>query len=122
MPKLIPNGSRIPVPGGKLLDEYIGRVNSGNAEVSIAHMRSPSGWSEPGQQPEFDEFTVVLKGSLRVEHKGGYLDVSAGQAVIAHKGEWVRYSTPSAEGAEYIAVCIPAFSPATVHRDQADGG
>ena len=122
MPKLIQNGSRIPVPGGKLLDEYIGRVNSGNPEVSIAHMRSPSGWSEPGQRPEFDEFTVVLKGSLRVEHQGGYLDVSAGQAVIAHKGEWVRYSTPGPEGAEYIAVCIPAFSPATVHRDKAHGG
>jgi len=117
MPKLIQNGSRIPVPGGKLLDEYIGRVNSGNAEVSIAHMRSPSGWSEPGQRPEFDEFTLVLKGSLRVEHEGGHLDVSTGQAVIASKGEWIRYSTPSPEGAEYIAVCVPAFSPATVHRD-----
>jgi ethanolamine utilization protein EutQ (cupin superfamily) len=117
MPKLIQGASRIPVPGGKLLDEYIGRVNSGNAEVSIAHMRSPSGWSEPGQRPEFDEFTVVLKGSLRVEHEGGLLDVSAGQAVIASKGEWVRYSTPSPDGAEYIAVCVPAFSAANVHRD-----
>jgi mannose-6-phosphate isomerase-like protein (cupin superfamily) len=122
MPKLIQGASRIPVPGGKLLDEYIGRVNSGNAEVSIAHMRSPSGWSEPGQRPEFDEFTVVLKGSLRVEHEGGLLDVSAGQAVVAHKGQWVRYSTPSPDGAEYIAVCIPAFTPATVHRDSGDGG
>jgi mannose-6-phosphate isomerase-like protein (cupin superfamily) len=117
MPKLIESASRIPVPGGKLLDEYIGRVNSGNGQVSIAHMRSPSGWSEPGQRPEFDEFTVVLKGSLRVEHEGGHVDVGASQAVIAPKGEWVRYSTPSPEGAEYIAVCIPAFSPGTVHRD-----
>ena len=121
MPKLIESASRIPVPGGKLLDEYVGRVNSGIGQVSIAHMRSPSGWSEPGQRPEFDEFTVVLKGSLRVEHEGGQLDVGAGQAVIAPKGEWVRYSTPSLEGAEYIAVCMPAFSPSTVHRDGSDG-
>src|SRR5215831_13373201 len=117
MPKLIQSASRIPVPGGKLLDEYIGRVNSGNAEVSIAHMRSPSGWSEPGQRPEFDEFTVVLRGTLRVEHESGLMDVRAGQAVIARSGEWVRYSTPEEEGAEYIAVCLPAFSPGTVHRD-----
>jgi mannose-6-phosphate isomerase-like protein (cupin superfamily) len=122
MPKLIQSASRIPVPGGKLLDEFIGGVNSGHAEVSIAHMRSPSGWSEPGQRPEFDEFTVVLNGSLRVEHEGGHLDVSAGQAIIASKGEWVRYSTPSPEGAEYIAVCVPAFSAATVHRDAGDNG
>jgi mannose-6-phosphate isomerase-like protein (cupin superfamily) len=81
-------------------------------------MRSPAGWSEPGQKPEFDEFTVVLRGSLRVEHRGGVLDVGAGQAVIAHRGEWVRYSTPDPEGAEYIAVCLPAFSPATVRRDE----
>jgi mannose-6-phosphate isomerase-like protein (cupin superfamily) len=81
-------------------------------------MRSPSGWLEPGQTPEFDEFTVVLKGMLRVEYKGGHMDVRAGQAVIAHKGEWIRYSTPEAEGAEYIAVCLPAFSPTTVHRDE----
>jgi mannose-6-phosphate isomerase-like protein (cupin superfamily) len=101
----------------KLIDEYIGRVNSAHEEVSIAHMRSPEGWLEPGQEPEFDEFTVVLRGMLRVEHRGGAMDVRAGQAVIAHSGEWVRYSTPEAGGAEYIAVCLPAFSPATVNRD-----
>ncbi len=118
MPKLIEGAARIPVPGGKLLDEYIGQVNSGHTQVSIAHMRSPSGWSEPGQRPEFDEFTVVLRGTLRVEYEGGRLDVNAGQAIVATKGEWVRYSTPSPEGAEYLAVCIPAFSIETVHRDQ----
>jgi mannose-6-phosphate isomerase-like protein (cupin superfamily) len=101
----------------KLIDEYVGRVNSSHEQVSIAHMRSPGGWLEPGQKPEFDEFTVVLRGALRVEHAGGSMDVSAGQAVIAHSGEWVRYSTPGAEGAEYVAVCLPAFSPGTVHRD-----
>jgi mannose-6-phosphate isomerase-like protein (cupin superfamily) len=85
--------------------------------LSIAHMQSPSGWTEPGQTPDFDEFTIVLKGSLRVGYKGGHLDVNKGQAVIAHAGEWVQYSTPSDDGAEYIAVCLPAFSPATVHRD-----
>jgi ethanolamine utilization protein EutQ len=101
----------------KLIDEYIGRVNSGTAVGSVAHMRSPAGWQESGQTPEFDEFTVVLRGMLRVEHAGGAIDVRAGQAVVAHQGEWVRYSTPEAEGADYIAVCIPAFSPETVHRD-----
>jgi len=100
-----------------LIEEYIGRVNSGTDAVSVAHMHSPSGWQEPGQTPEFDEFTLVLRGSLRVEHREGYLDVEAGQAVIARRGEWVRYSTPSAEGAEYVAVCLPAFAPETVHRD-----
>jgi ethanolamine utilization protein EutQ (cupin superfamily) len=115
MPKLIASPKRIPVPGNKVVDEYVGRVNTSDEEVSIAHMRSPAGWSEPGQQPEFDEFTVVLKGFVKVEHKGGVLDVRAGQAVLAEKGEWVRYSTP--EGAEYVAICLPAFSPATVHRD-----
>lgn len=117
MPQLVVQPSRIPVPGGKLLDEFIGRVNTSTVQASVAHMRSPSGWSEPGQKPEFDEFTLVLRGSLRVEHRGGVLDVRAGQAVIAHQGEWVRYSTPDPEGAEYIAVCVPAFSPETVHRD-----
>ncbi len=102
----------------KIIREYIGRVNSGTAAVSIAHMQSPAGWSEPGQRPEFDEYTVVLKGLLRVEHAAGTMDVKAGQAVIAHAGEWVRYSSPEAEGAEYIAVCLPAFSPETVHRDE----
>lgn len=115
MPKLIEAPARIPVPGDKLIDEYAGRVNTGDMHVSVAHMRSPAGWSEPGQRPEFDEFTLVLKGSVRVEHGGGVMDVRAGQAVWANKGEWIRYSTP--EGAEYIAICLPAFSPDTVHRD-----
>src|ERR1700686_2249715 len=117
MPTLVESPTRIPVPANKLIDEYIGRVNSGHESVSIAHMHSPAGWSEPGQQPEFDEFTIVLRGSVRVESKEGVLDVRAGQGVIALRGEWVRYSTPDPEGAEYIAVCVPAFDPATVHRD-----
>jgi ethanolamine utilization protein EutQ len=118
-PTLVRHPARVEAAGNKpkLIDEYIGRVNSGNSEVSIAHMRSPAGWEEPGQTPEFDEFTVVLKGMLRVEYSGGALNVQAGQAVIAHKAEWVRYSTPEPEGAEYIAVCVPAFSPGAVHRD-----
>ena len=115
MPQLIAAPTRIPVPGDKIIDEYIGRVNSGDAQVSIARMRSPAGWSEPGQRPEFDEYTVVLQGVMRVEHEGGVTDVGAGQAIITRKGEWVRYSTP--EGAEYVAICVPAFSPETVHRD-----
>ena len=102
----------------KLIDEYVGRVNSATSATSVAHMRSPGGWQEPGQTPEFDEFTVVLRGTLRVEHRAGSMDVRAGQAVIAHRGEWVRYSTPQPEGAEYIAVCLPAFAIETVHRDQ----
>jgi mannose-6-phosphate isomerase-like protein (cupin superfamily) len=119
MPTLISKPSRIAAAGTKpkLIDEYVGRVTTKTDAASVAHMRSPGGWEEPGQRPEFDEFTVVLRGTLRVEHEGGVLDVSAGQAVIAHRGEWIRYSTPSAEGAEYIAVCVPAFSPETVHRD-----
>ena len=118
MPTLIDQPTRIRAAGTKpkLIDEYIGRVNSQTSAVSVAHMRSPEGWAEPGQTPEFDEFTVVLKGSLTVEHKGGVIEVNAGQAVIAHRGEWVRYSTPNVGGAEYIAVCVPAFSPETVHR------
>lgn len=115
MPELISHPQRIPVPGNKIIDEVVGRVNNGESQVSIAHMRSPAGWSEPGQRPEFDEFTYVLKGAMRVEHEGGTLEVPAGQAVVARKGEWIRYSTP--EGAEYIAVCLPAFGPDTVHRD-----
>jgi ethanolamine utilization protein EutQ (cupin superfamily) len=115
MPELIGSPTNIPVGHGKIIDEYIGRVNSKEQRLSVAHMRSPAGWSEPGQRPAFDEFTVVLKGAMRVEHEGGIMEVSAGQAVIARKGEWVRYSTPT--GAEYIAVCLPAFSPDTVHRD-----
>jgi len=115
MPKLIAAPTRIPVPGNKFVDEFVGRVNSGDGNVSIARMHSPPGWSEPGQRPEFDEFTVVFKGGLRVEYEGGIMVVEAGQAVMAKKGEWVRYSTP--EGAEYVAICIPAFSIETVHRD-----
>ncbi|MBV9611752.1 MAG: AraC family ligand binding domain-containing protein [Acidobacteriaceae bacterium] len=118
-PTLIHQPSRVTAAGNKpkLIDEYVGRINSGSADVSVAHMRSPGGWQEPGQTPDFDEFTVVVKGMLRVEHAGGALDVRAGQAVIAHKGQWVRYSTPESEGAEYFAICIPAFSLETVHRD-----
>jgi quercetin dioxygenase-like cupin family protein len=115
MPKLIEAPTQIPVPGNKIIDEYIGRVNSGDTQTSIAHMRSPAGWSEPGQRPDFDEYTVVLKGVMRVEHEAGVSEVKAGQAIIARKGEWVRYSTP--EGAEYMAICVPAFAPDTVHRD-----
>jgi ethanolamine utilization protein EutQ len=125
MPTLIPQSTRITAAGNKpkLIDEYVGRVNTKTSATSVAHMRSPQGWLEPGQTPEFDEFTIVLKGLLRVEHRGangttGSLDVSAGQAVVAHAGEWVRYSTPQADGAEYIAVCLPAFSIETVHRDE----
>src|SRR5205809_6338420 len=101
----------------KRIEEFAGRVNSGHAGVSVARMVSPAGWEEPGQRPEFEEITVVLKGVLRVEHEKGVLDVVAGQAVVATPGEWVRYSTPGPEGAEYVAVCLPAFSPTTVHRD-----
>jgi mannose-6-phosphate isomerase-like protein (cupin superfamily) len=116
---LIAMPTRVEAAGNKpkLIDEYIGRVNSQTTAASVAHMRSPGGWQEPGQTPEFDEFTVVLRGTLRVEHQEGALDVHAGQAVIAHRGEWVRYSTLGQEGAEYIAVCLPAFAMDTVHRD-----
>jgi len=119
MPTLIPQPTRITAAGNKpkLIDEYIGRVNSKTSAASIAHMHSPQGWEEPGQKPEFAEFTIVLKGMLRVEHEGGTVDVNAGQAVIAHSGEWIRYSTPLDGGAEDIAVCLPAFSMDTVHRD-----
>ena len=116
MPVLIDKPMRIPVPGGKFVDEYIGRVNTDDTAASVAHMRSPAGWSEPGQTPEFDEYTVVLAGALRVEHRHGVIEVAAGQAVIARRGEWVRYSTP--QGAEYVAICLPAFAPETVHRDE----
>lgn len=123
MPTLVPQATRITAAGNKpkLIDEYIGRVNSQTAGVSVAHMRSPQGWQEPGQTPEFEEFTLVLKGTLRVRHKQGEMDVSAGQAVITHRGEWIQYSTPAEGGAEYIAVCLPAFSMETVHRDPAGG-
>jgi ethanolamine utilization protein EutQ (cupin superfamily) len=117
MPTLIEKPSRITAAGNKpkLIDEIVGRENSKTDAVSIAHMRSPAGWVEPGQTPEFDEYTYVLTGALHVKHAGSALVVKAGQAIIARRGEWVQYSTP--EGAEYIAVCLPAFSPATVHRD-----
>jgi mannose-6-phosphate isomerase-like protein (cupin superfamily) len=120
VPTLIAKPTRVEAAGNKpkLIDEYVGRVNSATSTTSIAHMRSPGGWQEPGQTPEFEEFTVVLRGTLRVEHRDGSIDVQAGQAVIAHKGEWVRYSTPGEEGAEYIAVCLPAFAMDTVHRDE----
>jgi ethanolamine utilization protein EutQ (cupin superfamily) len=118
MPEIIQNPSRVEAAGTKpkLIDEYVGRVNTGEERVSVAHMRSPDGWVEPGQRPDFDEYTVVLEGSLRVEHEDGSLDVEAGQAVLVRAGEWVRYSTP--QGASYVAVCLPAFSPGTVHRDE----
>ena len=119
MPELIQQPSRVTAAGEppKLIDEYVGRVNTGQDGLSIAHMRSPSGWSEPGQRPEFDEYTIVLRGQLVVEHEAGRLEVSAGQTVHTHPGEWVRYSTPGPDGAEYISVCLPAFSPEHVHRD-----
>jgi ethanolamine utilization protein EutQ len=119
MPTLIPKPTRITAVGNKpkIIDEFIGRVNSHTDAVSIAHMRSPSGWIEPGQTPEFDEYTYVLKGVLQVKYKRGVIEVRAGQAIITRGGEWVQYSTPSPDGAEYIAVCLPAFSPGTVHRD-----
>ena len=117
MPELIDTPSRVEAAGTKpkLIDEFVGRVNTEEARVSIARMQSPEGWVEPGQRPEFDEWTLVLDGTLSVEHEGGALDVRAGQAVLVRAGEWVRYSTP--EGAHYVAVCLPAFSPETVHRD-----
>ena len=119
MPTLIAQPTRITAAGNKpkLIDEYIGQVNSNTSTVSVAHMRSPEGWQEPGQTPEFDEYTIVLKGALRVEHKEGNVEVRAGQAIITHGGEWIRYSTPDPGGAEYIAVCLPGFSPDTVHSD-----
>jgi ethanolamine utilization protein EutQ len=119
MPTLVPAPTRIIAAGNKpkQIDEYIGRVTTRTEALSVAQMKSPPGWEEPGQTPEFDEFTVVLRGVLRVEHQGGAIDVRAGQAILTHRGEWVRYSTPEPEGAEYIAVCLPAFSPETVHRD-----
>jgi mannose-6-phosphate isomerase-like protein (cupin superfamily) len=120
MPELIGTPSRVTAAGEppKLIEEYVGRANTGEARLSVAHMRSPSGWAEPGQRPEFDEFTIVLRGELVVEFDGGSMTVEAGQSVHAKPGEWVRYSTPAAEGAEYLAVCLPAFSPGSVHRDE----
>ena len=118
MPRLIAEPTVVQSAGNKpkRIEEYAGRVNSGHGAVSIARMKSPPGWEEPGQRPEFEEITVVLTGTLRVEHAGGVMDVNAGQAIVTAPGEWVRYSTPN--GAEYVAVCLPAFSPQTVHRDE----
>ena len=119
MPTLINKPTVIEAAGNKpkTIQEFAGRVNSGHAGVSVARMVSPEGWVEPGQRPEFEEITLVLRGMLRVEHDGGALDVRAGQAVVASPGEWIRYSSPEPGGAEYVAVCLPAFSPDTVHRD-----
>lgn len=119
MPTLIPSPSVVESAGTKpkRIEEYVGRVNTGHDTVSVARMTSPGGWEEPGQRPEFDEVTLVLRGRVRVEHEDGSLDVEAGQAVLTRAGEWIRYSTPDAEGAEYVAICLPAFSPDRVHRD-----
>jgi mannose-6-phosphate isomerase-like protein (cupin superfamily) len=119
MAKRIESPTVIPAAGNKpkIIEEFIGRVNSGDTNVSIARMKSPQGWTEPAQTPEFDEYTVVLAGSLRVETAEGAIDVGAGQAVVVNAGEWVQYSTPASGGAEYVAVCLPAFSPETVHRE-----
>jgi mannose-6-phosphate isomerase-like protein (cupin superfamily) len=119
MPRFIDRPTVVAAAGNKpkQIQEFAGLVNSGHASVSVARMISPSGWVEPGQRPEFEEITLVLRGMLRVEYEGGSLSVRAGQAVVAAPGEWVRYSSPEPEGAEYVAVCVPAFSPATVHRD-----
>ena len=119
MPALVNAPTIVEAAGSrpKLIEEFVGRVNTGTEAVSVARMRSPGGWEEPGQTPDFDEYTVVLRGLLRVATKDGTVDVRAGQAVIARRGEWVRYSTPEPDGAEYVAVCVPAFSPETVHRD-----
>jgi quercetin dioxygenase-like cupin family protein len=120
MPKFIDKPTVVAAAGTKpkQIQEFVGRVNSGHEGVSVARMVSPEGWLEPGQRPEFEEITVVLRGLLRVQHEGGTLDVRAGQAIVTLPGEWVRYSTPEAGGAEYVAVCLPAFSPNTVHRDE----
>ena len=119
MPTLISTPSVVQAAGStpKHIEEFAGRVNSGHTGVSVARMRSPSGWQEPGQRPEFEEITLVLRGMLRVEHVGGVIDVRAGQAVVAAPGEWIRYSTPEPDGAEYVAICVPAFSLETAHRD-----
>jgi mannose-6-phosphate isomerase-like protein (cupin superfamily) len=120
MPDLIQEPSRVAAAGQppKLIDEYVGRANTGDDSLSIAHMRSPAGWAEPGQRPEFDEYTIVLRGALSIESDSGQMTVRAGQGVYAKAGEWVRYSTPGDDGAEYISVCVPAFTPGTVRRDE----
>ena len=119
MAELIEKPMRIPVPGGKIIDEYVGRANTGEAAVSVAHMVAPGGWDEPAQTPAFDEITLVLRGLVRVEHPGGVLDVRAGQAVVTRAGETVRYTTPGGEGAEYVAICLPAFTPEGAGREPA---
>ncbi len=116
MPQLLDSPARIPVPGGKVIDEYVGRVSTGTAGLSVARMVAPAGWEEPAQTPEFDEVTFVLRGTVLVEHDGGTLRVTAGQAVLTRAGERVRYATPGTDGAEYLAVCLPAFGPELVHR------
>jgi ethanolamine utilization protein EutQ (cupin superfamily) len=120
VPQIIETPSRVEAAGTKpkIIDEFVGRVSTGEERLSVARMRSPEGWVEPGQRPDFDEYTLVLDGCLRVEHEGDALDVRAGQAILVSAGEWVRYSTPEAGGAHYVAICLPAFSPDTVHRDQ----
>ncbi len=120
MPTFIPKAITIEAAGNKpkSIEEFIGRVNSGTGDVSIARMKSPGGWIEPGQTPEFEEYTVVLRGMLRVITRDKTIDVREGQAVITHRGEWVQYSSPEADGAEYVAICLPAFSPESVHRDE----
>jgi quercetin dioxygenase-like cupin family protein len=118
MPRLVPSPTRIPGPGGKTIDEHVGRVTTGTDQVSVAHMVAPAGWSEPAQTPDFDELTLVLRGLVVVEHDEGVLHVRAGQSVITYAGERVRYSTGPDEGAEYVAVCLPAFAPELAHRDE----
>jgi len=117
MADLIEKPTRVPVPGGKVIDEYVGRVSTGESALSVAHMVAPGGWVEPAQRPDFDEVTLVLRGCVRVEHPGGVLDVRAGQAVVARAGEQMRYTTPEEGGAEYVAICLPAFSPELARRD-----
>ena len=120
MPRLIASPTVIKAAGNKpkRIEEYAGRVNTGHTAVSVARMESPQGWAEPGQRPDFEEITVVMRGMLRVDHEGGTLEVRAGQAIVTSPAEWVRYSTPEEGGAEYFAVCLPAFSPQSVHRDE----
>jgi mannose-6-phosphate isomerase-like protein (cupin superfamily) len=117
MTELIAAATRIPVPGGKIIDEYVGRVNSGETALSVAHMIAPGGWDEPAQTPDFDEYTLVLRGTLHVEHSGGVFDVTAGQAVVTRAGERVRYTTLAGDGAEYVAICLPAFALDLANRD-----
>jgi mannose-6-phosphate isomerase-like protein (cupin superfamily) len=120
MPELIEKPTVVPAHGTppKRIEEFVGRLNTGHESLSVARMVSPQGWAEPGQRPEFEEMTLVLNGTLHVEHEGGEMDVAAGQALVTRPGEWVRYSSPAPEGAEYIAICLPAFAPDTVHRDE----